>query len=278
MFIGTDLGRDRAVRCEPALPDSPFDTMQFRCRSRLPPSPSRSNMLPNSAAHPKGDALTTEAPPASGSPQSVAVSSERLRASERRSGSEPAGSQEWHVELISGCSVAYYEVSIFAPPPSSAAAQGADSIECIAVGLATRSFPLSGRQPGWDAHSYGYHSDDGRTFHGSGSRSSTFGPRFGPGDVIGCGISLTTREVFFTCNGEYLGVAFNAKAMRQPLHPVVGLDSRAAIRFNFGQTPFQFDLSELPMSLLANHPKELAPAPVSLAAGALRHLIGVFSR
>ena len=58
---------------------------------------------------------------------------------------------------------------------------------CVAIGLAKRSFPLCGRMPGWDSHSVGYHGDDGCAFHGSGM-GWNFGPSFGPGDTVGCGI------------------------------------------------------------------------------------------
>ena len=40
--------------------------------------------------------------------------------------------------------------------------------ECAAIGIATKHFPLYGKFPGWDQHSYAYHSDDGNKFHGFG--------------------------------------------------------------------------------------------------------------
>lgn len=58
---------------------------------------------------------------------------------------------------------------------------------CVAVGLAAKPFPVSGKQPGWDANSYGWHGDDGRVFHGTGI-GRPFGPAFEVGDTVGCGI------------------------------------------------------------------------------------------
>ena len=107
-------------------------------------------------------------------------------------------------------------------------------------------FPTHGRQPGWDGESFGYHGDDGRAFHGSGSLSSLFGPRFGVGDVVGCGFSLRSRRIFFTKKGAFVGAPFVAKPQQLPLHAVVGLDARAPVSFNFGLRPFRFAIADLP--------------------------------
>jgi hypothetical protein len=88
--------------------------------------------------------------------------------------------------------------------------------------------------PGWSQGSYGYHGDDGtpeKTFEqtkqnteglspltcllptgmkfGSGAPDGLpFGPLFSRGDIIGCGLSCNTQEIFYTRNGAFLGVAF----------------------------------------------------------------------
>lgn len=36
--------------------------------------------------------------------------------------------------------------------------------ELASIGLVSDNFPLVGRQPGWNQHSYGYHSDNGRVY------------------------------------------------------------------------------------------------------------------
>ena len=113
----------------------------------------------------------------------------------------------------------------------------------MTVGLAAKGFPMH-RQPGTWPHSYGYRGSDGCFFaalppectgsgggggggtsNGSSSSSSgntstrekDYGPAFGKGDVIGCGVDFATQKLFYTKNGKYLGVAFQA-IFRRPGH------------------------------------------------------------
>ena len=102
--------------------------------------------------------------------------------------------------------VSYYEVSILDKPTEDdedAIGNGDDAMEhrrlpddapptrhlsdCVAVGLATDSFHVHSRMPGWDRRSYGYHGDDSGLFHASGTMIRHFGQRFGAGDTVGCG-------------------------------------------------------------------------------------------
>ena len=62
---------------------------------------------------------------------------------------------------------------------------------------------------------------------------------------------VSSRRVFFTLNGAYLGPAFTAKAQQLPLYPVVGIDSYSPVKFNFGAEPFAFDVAEVPAALHA---------------------------
>jgi len=85
-------------------------------------------------------------------------------------------------------------------------------------------------------------SDDGGIFHGKGLKVRYYGPEFGVGDVVGCGVDYLSSEIFFTLNGSYLGIAFTDVA--GTLYPTVGVDSLCAIDLNFGEEPFRFDLAQ----------------------------------
>lgn len=215
-YTGDDLGGNRAIRCEPPLPCAPFTSLravQHTARSEC------------------------QTPRQAGAWESSGSSA----------GTNVHGAAGWDYQ-VDLSSVAYYEVSI--GECDSDSPYGPQ--DCIAVGFGSRHFPLSGKQPGWDRHSFGYHSDDGHVFHGSGLSSEPYGPTFRPGDVVGCGFSVLSCNIFFSLNGTYLGSPFAAKPSQLPLFPIVGIDTHAPIRFNFGQQPFAFDLAKLPAELHQN--------------------------
>lgn len=122
----------------------------------------------------------------------------------------------------------YFEVEVLhTGTPESRAATA------VTVGLAAKGFPLH-RQPGTWVHSYGYRGLDGKVLAtlspeaagggggGEGSTSSRgkdYGPPFGKGDVVGCGVDFVRQEVFYTKNGKHLGVAFRDIFRRQPPPP-----------------------------------------------------------
>lgn len=56
------------------------------------------------------------------------------------------------------------------------------------------------------SETFGLHSDDGKVFTGGTSRDLT--RPFGEGDTIGVGLDIPTRCVFYTRNGEFLGILF----------------------------------------------------------------------
>jgi hypothetical protein len=97
--------------------------------------------------------------------------------------------------------------------------------------------------PGKDSGSYGYQGDDGRKFEDNG-QGEAYGPKFGAEDVIGCGLHFGTREIFFTKNGQHLGVAF--RSISHAYYPAVGLHSEGeAATLNFGAQPFVFPIANL---------------------------------
>ena len=133
--------------------------------------------------------------------------------------------------------------------------------DCVAVGVATKAFQFQSRMPGWDQQSYGYHGDDGGIFHSSGGMLKQYGPKYGPGDTVGCGIDYYSKAIFYTLNGEFLGYAWEGisdEILRKDLFPVVGIDSNSPIYLNFGSAdsgPFQFDLS----NFIMKHHKLISP-------------------
>ena len=114
--------------------------------------------------------------------------------------------------------------------------------------------------PGWAKGSWGYHGDDGKKFEelGFGRRGVPYGPTYGTGDTIGCGVDFTSRTAFFTKNGEKLGKWSTATSVMFPsadvgsidtaftnikgrLYPVVGIsDPETKVTVNFGPDGFMF--------------------------------------
>lgn len=73
----------------------------------------------------------------------------------------------------------------------------------IGIGITARSVRAIG-MPGWHPRSYAYHGDDGNKFIEN-SSGEDYGPTYGMGDVVGCGLDLANSSVFFTKNGKKLG-------------------------------------------------------------------------
>ena len=129
------------------------------------------------------------------------------------------------------CGIYYFEVEI----------KNKSRDGMIAVGFSSRKASLE-RLPGWEAESWAYHGDDGKTFVGE-STGKTYGPTFTINDIIGCGINFWTGCAFFTRNGVDLGIAFRELKNVRPF-PSVGMKkhSGAWASVNFGQRPFVFDI------------------------------------
>lgn len=75
----------------------------------------------------------------------------------------------------------------------------------ILIGISEKEFVFN-KQLGASKKSYGYKSD-GKVYHGK-STGEDYGPKFERHDTVGCGVLLSRREIFFTLNGRYLGIAF----------------------------------------------------------------------
>ncbi|EIN13456.1 SPRY-domain-containing protein [Punctularia strigosozonata HHB-11173 SS5] len=151
------------------------------------------------------------------------------------SGERDAAAARTNHPIPAACGVYYFEVEIV-----SKGAKGH-----ISIGFSAAEVRLS-RLPGWEQRSWGYHGDDGYSF--AAEKSGTkYGPTFGTGDVIGCGIDFSTQRAFYTKNGAFLGAVFDGVG-RDPtveLYPSVGLrHAGEAVRANFGHAPFRFDVDD----------------------------------
>ncbi|KAI5287778.1 Ran-binding protein 9 [Ascosphaera acerosa] len=118
----------------------------------------------------------------------------------------------------------------------------------VALGLSAAS-ASSTRLPGYDGETWAYHGDDGRLYSGrqaSAGADRSYGPRFGEGDVIGCGYDWKLQKMFFTKNGEFLGHAPDKIVIdgTRELFPTVGVRKKPQIRLraNFGQYPFRYGI------------------------------------
>jgi len=93
------------------------------------------------------------------------------------------------------------------------------------------------------------------------------------------------RGIFFTLNGEFLGVPFvidDSIQLEVPLFPCVGIDAHSDLSFNFGAKPFRFDLlgSLAPLEVrLADEWQTFEPAWLEAggAPKAMRPLVSKFT-
>jgi SPRY domain len=110
--------------------------------------------------------------------------------------------------------------------------------------------------PGWDSGSWGYHGDDGKLFSES-SRGKSYGPTYGKGDTVGCGIDFPKCELFFVKNGVRIGKFMIIKHLYQCTNctgniyiiiegrffPVVGIGEKnvkLAVEFDPTKTSYQW--------------------------------------
>lgn len=109
------------------------------------------------------------------------------------------------------------------------------------IGL-TNKFSKLNRMPGWGTNSIGYHGDNGKIYNGR-KIGSEYGPSFGVGDIVGCGLDLKRNIVFFTKNGRSFGVAVYNLPNDIAWYPTTCLNSRnEKVEINFGQKRFAFNV------------------------------------
>ncbi|EIW86343.1 SPRY-domain-containing protein [Coniophora puteana RWD-64-598 SS2] len=131
------------------------------------------------------------------------------------------------------CGIFYYEVEI-----TSKTTKGH-----ISIGFNGKDVKTS-RLPGWEKHSWGYHGDDGLAFAAD-RQGRPYGPQFGAGDVIGCGIDFSQNKAFYTKNGKLIGHVFDNIGKDCELYPAVGLcHNGESIRANFGHETFKYDIDD----------------------------------
>ena len=135
-------------------------------------------------------------------------------------------------QLGDGVSCAYFEIDVL----------DAGMHAYIAIGWSRLDYHIHNKQPGWGQDSYGYHGDDGLAYH-AGGFGRKFAEPFGSGSKVGTGLLLPKDQnedgaIFFTLNGELIGVPFAQVRSPRRLVPSVGLHSpRERVRLRFGASP-----------------------------------------
>ena len=150
----------------------------------------------------------------------------------------------------------YFEIEILSDPEK-------DQDTSNAIGFATQPAKLNS-MPGWFnpiAPSWAFHGDDGNLFANSNESLRKYAEPYGKGGTVGCGVIFQNGvdgTIFYTYNGESLGVAFD-QSVRGRLYPAVGMWDSAPISANWGDdaegSPFKwapanaglFDLEDIKM-------------------------------
>ncbi|KAK3325598.1 hypothetical protein B0H66DRAFT_129849 [Apodospora peruviana] len=160
--------------------------------------------------------------------------------------------------MPSQCGVYYFEILILNRKKEDTT---------IGIGFSSRSVALT-RPPGWEPESWGYHGDDGNSFAAQ-NVGKPYGPKFGPGDTVGCLLNFREGTALFTKDGNDLGIAFrdvNFKDVKGKLYPTVGLKKPGDhVLVNFGQRPFMFDIDGYMKKMISENIKsadtsKLAPS------------------
>ncbi|KAJ3248360.1 hypothetical protein HDU78_000986 [Chytriomyces hyalinus] len=119
----------------------------------------------------------------------------------------------------------------------------------LGIGLAMRPYSCF-YHVGWDFGSFGFHSDDGKLFDGSGQGGFPWDGPFTVGDVVGVGLD-SAGDIFMTKNGSLCGPVVKGRIARIPashfewrLHPTFSACMKWKISVNFGSAEFLFNWPE----------------------------------
>lgn len=147
------------------------------------------------------------------------------------------------IRMIPTSKAGYFEIEILAEGESG----------CVEIGLVNSNTPDNNSDIDVEAlplsqkSFYRYSSTGNKEGSPSFSENSSYGTKFGLGDVVGCALTKR-REIFFTLNGSNLGTGFklSQEELNRGLYPCVGFSKRGwRIEANFGKKLFQFSLQGL---------------------------------
>jgi len=125
------------------------------------------------------------------------------------------------------------------------------------IGISTKQAPLNQNIPPGSKKMWCYFNNGTINING---KSKNYGPAVNINDIIGCCLIFKSRTLFFTKNGQTLGIASKRIPIDIPLYPTVGMYNNSVIETNFGQKDFAFDFMSF-ISDLENNEKELNAMP-----------------
>ncbi|TMW62571.1 hypothetical protein Poli38472_005189 [Pythium oligandrum] len=153
--------------------------------------------------------------------------------------------------LTVGMSLVYYEARV----------RGSGSIGLVSISSSSERLVYgygSEHHVGWFPVSYGFHGDNGRIYWNDGSAPSggyelEYGPTWGENSpwrqnrstsvVVGCGYDMQSQQLFFTKDGEFLGMArLNVLPTRVYAAAVSLHQLGDSAEINTGRAPFVFDI------------------------------------
>lgn len=115
----------------------------------------------------------------------------------------------------------------------------------ISIGFNSINNRINEQQTGWQNNSIGLHSDDSKFFYNGKSNKNLF--KFGPNDIIGCGLIYTEYEKyipFYTKNGKNL-IILDEVYIKGKITPCIGYDYNYSFSINFGNSQFKYKIQNM---------------------------------